>query len=388
MSRKSFRVLLSISLFLLVNLCYGDLPIHCLKHQVIGLWKLEISDPQTLEFPFQMNCGHELPDNPANSYLALRNSFNPTTEFLVNLGEDSKVKSNEKESGSWTLIYDEGMHITHEGSQFTAFFDYFPDKNEKVISYCGKTLVGWYYDAKSGKRACFRGEKQLNSESEKASLYGEPLEQVKIVNPDAQFLQMASSSREKKFSRGLSTPILLQKNFRDHEYIVKKLNQIPNKLWEAAVHPAFIDKTLGELNQFAGRKKVGGEGQRHSLKNTLLQKDDVSDLPKEFNWKKYLSPPRDQGNCGSCYVDATLHMLEARLRIKHNKDLKLSTQHVLDCSYYNQGCDGGYPFLVAKHANEFELVPESCSPTLGRKGSCKRCDITKLNEVYGVSDYR
>lgn len=38
----------------------------------------------------------------------------------------------------------------------------------------------------------------------------------------------------------------------------------------------------------------------------------------------------------------------------------LSSSGALACSRYNQGCNGGYPFLVAKHAAEFGLFTEEC----------------------------
>ena len=47
-------------------------------------------------------------------------------------------------------------------------------------------------------------------------------------------------------------------------------------------------------------------------------------------------------------------MLEARLKIKENENVLLSIQHPLDCGVYNQGCDGGYPYLVEKFASEYE----------------------------------
>jgi len=43
-------------------------------------------------------------------------------------------------------------------------------------------------------------------------------------------------------------------------------------------------------------------------------------------------------------------MLETRLKIKYQEDVRLSIQHPLDCDVYNQGCDGGYPYLVEKFA--------------------------------------
>jgi cathepsin C len=49
---------------------------------------------------------------------------------------------------------------------------------------------------------------------------------------------------------------------------------------------------------------------------------------------------------------------------------KLSTQHVLSCSSYNQSCNGGYPFLVAKHGQDFGFVLESCQPYKARDDAC------------------
>lgn len=87
-------------------------------------------------------------------------------------------------------------------------------------------------------------------------------------------------------------------------------------------------------------------------------------------------------------------MLETRIR-KHYpeiikeyfndpKDFKLSLSHVLECSYYNQGCDGGYSYLVAKFYKEFEMVLENCY-----ENNCKKeCPQKKLNELsFTVSDY-
>jgi len=41
-------------------------------------------------------------------------------------------------------------------------------------------------------------------------------------------------------------------------------------------------------------------------------------------------------------------MLEARYQQETNEPITLSIQHAMDCSVQNQGCDGGYPYLVEK----------------------------------------
>ena len=75
-------------------------------------------------------------------------------------------------------------------------------------------------------------------------------------------------------------------------------------------------------------------------------------LPDEFDWrnvdgKNYVSPVRDQASCGSCYAFGTLGMFEARVRILSNntKTPVFSTQDIVSCSKYSQGCEGGM-FLV------------------------------------------
>lgn len=48
----------------------------------------------------------------------------------------------------------------------------------------------------------------------------------------------------------------------------------------------------------------------------------------------------------------------------------LSSGSVLGCSKYNQGCKGGYPFLVGKHGKEFGFVEEPCQEYNENDDSC------------------
>jgi cathepsin C len=49
--------------FLFVTLSVrADLPVHCLKHQVAGDWKMSISEPH-LTGPGPVSCGHHIPDD-------------------------------------------------------------------------------------------------------------------------------------------------------------------------------------------------------------------------------------------------------------------------------------------------------------------------------------
>ena len=104
----------------------------------------------------------------------------------------------------------------------------------------------------------------------------------------------------------------------------------------------------------------------------------------------YVPRPRRQNNCGSCYIFSLVSSLESRLRIlTNNKDqTEFSRQFPLGCSFYTEGCQGGYPFLVAKFFNEFEVIPESCAPYNPSNVQCnKHCDYTKNPIKYFVSRY-
>jgi len=50
----------------------------------------------------------------------------------------------------------------------------------------------------------------------------------------------------------------------------------------------------------------------------------------------------------------------------------------LQCSEYNQGCNGGYGFLESKWAEDVGLVPEHCAPFTDDPGACQAledCDL-------------
>lgn len=67
----------------------------------------------------------------------------------------------------------------------------------------------------------------------------------------------------------------------------------------------------------------------------------------------------------------------------------MSVDHILKCSFYNQGCKGGYPYLVAKFFKEFEVMPYECFDynTGSCMNECKRRNETKGKLKLKVTDY-
>jgi len=202
-------------------------------------------------------------------------------------------------------------------------------------------------------------EKDLKSQNiiikkkQKVNFRKNPLNPHRNKNRFTSFIQSQTNIQEKSMLR-------LDATFRNHALYVSKLHEV-KKNWKAGVDPNFFHMTIRELNKFAGNKSYKANS-RNSVTNQKNLKEDISMFPKKFDWKNILKPAGSQGNCGSCYAYSTSRMIEARLKLKFNHDVNLSVQHSLDCSIYNQGCEGGYPFLVMKFANEFELIPEFCKP--------------------------
>jgi C1A family cysteine protease len=115
-------------------------------------------------------------------------------------------------------------------------------------------------------------------------------------------------------------------------------------------------------------------------------------IPTNFDWRNvsgvnYDSPIRKQGECGSCYAIAAISVVESRIRIKTNNSRKpiLSVASAIACSRYNQGCEGGYPYLVGKYGREHGFVNEACQKYNEDDAVCKK-ECFK-SEVYKISDY-
>jgi len=79
------------------------------------------------------------------------------------------------------------------------------------------------------------------------------------------------------------------------------------------------------------------------------QRKIIASLPESWDWKEKgaVTPPGDQGQCGSCWAFSTVESVESCHFIYTGVLYPLSVQQLMDCSssYGNQGCDGGWPAM-------------------------------------------
>nr|CAD7196059.1 unnamed protein product [Timema douglasi] len=113
-------------------------------------------------------------------------------------------------------------------------------------------------------------------------------------------------------------------------------------------------KTKEEVHsKYCGYKR--GDLDSLEIKKVNYTLRSTNELPTNFDWRDYgyVTPVRDQGDCGACWAFSAMSVLESHI-LKKNRPVKhLSEQWLIDCSDMN--CSGGwmgsaYDFMKQKGA--------------------------------------
>jgi len=159
---------------------------------------------------------------------------------------------------------------------------------------------------------------------------------------------------------------------------------------------------MREINEYVGLKRTQPRKEFHRemlkqakpVSQSFLQRE-APNLPKTWDWSdangiNYLEPVMDQADCGSCYAASSVRMLTARHKIRQNDTnaLPWSINFPLHCSEYNQGCKGGYGFLLSKWSDDVGLLPATCM-RYNTAGSCKlECDLKTVGKRFRAANHR
>ena len=330
-----------------LGMVLADTPANCTYSDVLGTWIFYLGP-----------TGY-------NNTVDCSKSFDVKMTLRVELLYPDVAQDEFGNQGFWTLIYNQGFEVVVGTRKYFAFSNYTMD-NKTEINHCSSTLNGWSHDLMSRNWACYYGRKttKVSARSDK----GRPV-----------------------------TKIDLQKKHVPNDEFVSELNAVQD-LWQATHYPEMSGMTLGALQRRAG----GGVSRVHPRPGTAPVSEEVrlaaQLLPDSFDWRdrdgfNYVSPIRNQESCGSCYAFGSMAMMESRLQILTNNTLQvvLSPQDVVSCSEYSQGCEGGFPYLIAgKYAQDFGAVEESCFPYLGVDHVCnetKQCLRYFATDYYYVGGY-
>jgi len=124
----------------------------------------------------------------------------------------------------------------------------------------------------------------------------------------------------------------------------------------------------------------------------LMNRD--QELPDSMDWREFgaVTPPKDQGPCGSCILFACTAAVESAMAIQKNiLDLDLSEQQLLDCPL-GPGigrCDGNDHGSMYDYMQEHWQVGESEYEYEAEEGTCRvegKMEIAKVEEYFRAAE--
>jgi len=191
--------------------------------------------------------------------------------------------------------------------------------------------------------------------------------------------------------------------FMDNWQMINDHNLNPSYNWSMGINQ-FSDLTVTEFQYYVHghldscRKSTPSSNDNGILVDTPPVNPGYT-APTSIDWRNvngtsWVTPVKNQGQCGSCWAFSTTGSLEARAAIRTGdaKNLvSLSEQQLVDCSKAegNAGCNGGLQEDAFTYiGKEGGLCSESEYPYTARDGTCKASSCgTKYDKIASTKSY-
>ena len=150
------------------------------------------------------------------------------------------------------------------------------------------------------------------------------------------------------------------------------------------------------INQFIDREYINEyyiETDNHSL---IINEDNNYNeyeynnelIPEEYDWrnKNKVSSVKNQGDCGSCWSFSATGAVESIWAIKNNILYNLSEQELVDCSFKNNGCNGGSMDYAFEYIINNGLCINNSYPYVGNQNTCNKDNCQSVISLSNYSD--
>jgi len=183
----------------------------------------------------------------------------------------------------------------------------------------------------------------------------------------------------KKYSN-LSEFTKRQKIFEEN---LSKINEFNNKMRQENRSIRLEINQFGDLTSEEFKSiylhKIMMPSEKYTPHQNILNNDPIS----EIDWEKsgFLTPVKDQGNCGSCWAFGAISGIEALYGIQNNKKIySFSEQELLDCTgrfYDSEGCNGGESCGAFRYIFDNGISNEENYEYIARKDFCRNKTVSK-----------
>jgi C1A family cysteine protease len=117
---------------------------------------------------------------------------------------------------------------------------------------------------------------------------------------------------------------------------------------------------------------------------TMVTLSSVEQLPATYDAMGlgYVTPVRNQGACGSCWIFAATADLESDVLINESQGFDFAEQEVGDCNIWSSVggydfCTGGYDTMAVNYFTKYGAANETCHPYAAHKQTCLNCPPLK-----------
>jgi C1A family cysteine protease len=169
---------------------------------------------------------------------------------------------------------------------------------------------------------------------------------------------------------------------------LKKEIQSKHKKWKA--EQTSVSGLPLELKKKRANAKEGVELAEASAPSANTLTSTTATYPATLDWRNnngnYVTPIKDQGSCGSCWVFGTTAAAESAVLISQHtpydaNPINISEQVVLSCSGGGD-CNGGAFTTAAVYLSNYGAPTEACYPYTASNGSCSSACSSYQTSVY------